>query len=531
MFIQRAWITVGLAVFLCLFTACGGGGGGGGSAVPVTPTFFSVLTVSPASGTREVPNNFSPSVTFNSSVEQSTINADSIYITKLGSAGKLTGVFVLSSNSRKVTFEPNPWMETSTDYVFTVNDGVRSTFGDTLSTPIKSRYRTANLPSPEGVTQGMFTVLDGPLKSMVARRARHTSTLLPKANVLPSDYVLLTGGYSTANSTTAAAELFDVSRGEFLAIGGMKEKRANHTATFLPDGAVLIVGGEVRIGEVLASAEFYFPANGVFTSAPGMSQGRSEHTATLLADGRVLVTGGKAYDQDGFLDPLATGEVYDPIARTWTPVANNMSIWRYGHQATLLPSGYVMISGGGFFDDHRTADIYDPVRNRFTPVATQSAAPRWNHNSLWLTGTSRLLLTDGGDQEGELYTPTPTADTGSYRTIDSADSLERFAASAFEFRPGEVLILGGFEILGSGDWFLHSTMEIYVENQGATGKYFQVSGFPDNGVYLADPRVYSGWTRLPRRPTETLHRFLITGGLGNGDQNLNTALLFNPNAE
>ena len=31
------------------------------------------------------------------------------------------------------------------------------------------------------------------------------SQLLPKANVLPSDYVLLTGGYTTANSTTASA--------------------------------------------------------------------------------------------------------------------------------------------------------------------------------------------------------------------------------------------------------------------------------------------------------------------------------------
>ena len=228
----------------------------------------------------------------------------------------------------------------------------------------------------------------------------------------------------------------------------MAAKRANHTATFLSDGAVLIAGGEVRIGEVHASAEFYFPANGFFTTAPGMNQGRSEHTATRLADGRVLVTGGKAYDQDGFLDPLASGEVYDPIKRTWTPVGNDMSTWRYGHRATLLPSGVVMISGGGFWEDHQTADIFDPVRNTFTPVATQGVAARWNHSSILLP-TGRVLLTDGGDQKGELYTPSPTADTGTYRMIDSADSLERFAASTFEFRPGEVLILGGFEILGS----------------------------------------------------------------------------------
>ncbi len=189
-----------------------------------------------------------------------------------------------------------------------------------------------------------------------------------------------------------------------------------------------------------------------------------------------------------------------------------------------------MITGGGFWDEHRTADIYDPVHNVFTPVATQAAASRWKHNSIMLP-TGRVLLTDGGELEGELYTPSPTADTGTYRTIDSADSLERFAACAFEFRPGEVLILGGFEILGNGDWFLHSTMEIYAENQGATGKYFQVSGFPDSGVYLVDPRVFSACSRLPKRPTDALQRFLITGGLGNAELNLSTALLFDPNAQ
>ena len=52
-----------------------------------------------------------------------------------------------------------------------------------------------------------------------------------------------------------------------------------------------------------------------------------------------------------------------------------------------------------------------------------------------LTSFAFLLLTDGGDQKGELYTPTPTADTGTYETIESANSLERFAACAFEFRP------------------------------------------------------------------------------------------------
>ena len=530
MSIQRAWTTAGVVVCFCIFTACGGGGSGGDSTGPVTPTYMSILSVTPQSGSRDVPNNFSPTVTFSLTVDLTTITGDTVYVTKLASSDKLPGIFVISDNGRKVTFEPNPRFETSQDYVLFVGGGIRSVTGSNLATGIQSQFRTATLPAPDGVSQSMFLELEGALGGMTSRRARHTSTLLPQANVLPSDYVLLTGGYSSANTTTSSAEVFDLSRNMFLAIGSMAERRANHTATFLNDGTVLITGGEIRIGEVHATAELYFPASGVFTAATSMKHGRSEHTATLLNDGRVLVTGGKAYDQDGFLDPLRSGEVYDPIARTWTPVGNEMSTWRYGHRATLLPSGEVMITGGGFYEDHETANIYDPVHNIFNVVAKPALAARWYHNAVLLP-TGRLLLTDGGDQKGELYTPTPTADTGSYQSIDSGNSLERFAASAFEFRPGEVLILGGFEILGNGDWFLHSTMEIYVESQGATGKYFQVSGFPGNGVYLKDPRVFSAWTQLPLRTGETLPRFLITGGLGLGDENLDTALLFNPNED
>ena len=529
MSISNAWTTAYLAVLLGLCTACGGGGGGGsGSGTPVTPTSFGILLVSPQSGSKDVPDNFTPSVTFTSPVEDRTVNDSTIFVTRQASSERLPGLLSISADRKVVKFYANPKYEVSTDYVLHVTTDIVSAFGDPLPTGMMSQFRTASWPSPDGVSQEMFTVLDGPLNSMTSRRARHASTLLPKGTALPSDYVLLTGGYSTANSTTASAELYDISRGGFLRMGLMAAKRANHTATFLQNGAVLIVGGEIRIGEVHATAEFFFPANGAFTSAPSMTTGRSEHTATLLDDGKVLVTGGKAYDQDGFLDPLATGEVYDPVTRTWTPVGTAMSTWRYGHQATLLPSGLVMITGGGFWDEHLTADIYDPVRNVFSPVASQAASPRWNHNSVLLP-SGRLLLTDGGDQRGELFDPTPAAETGSYISIDSGNNVERFAAGAFEFRPSEVLILGGFEILPSGDWFLHSTMEIYVENQGATGKYFQVSGFPETGVYLVDARVYSAWTRLPKLPTETLHRFLITGGLGPVDLNLNTALLFNPN--
>ena len=70
-----------------------------------------------------------------------------------------------------------------------------------------------------------------------------------------------------------------------------------------------------------------------------------EHTATLLSDGRVLVTGGQSAGDgnDNFVEKAA--EIYDPGTGTWTLV-DSMSRARYGHTATLLPDGTVLIAGG-----------------------------------------------------------------------------------------------------------------------------------------------------------------------------------------
>ncbi len=511
-----------------LFLACGGGGASSGDDGSDTTLPFQLLTISPPSGSQEVPNDYSVSATFSAALDGTSVRLTSFYVTEQGGTTAQSGSFRFSGDLRTVYFEADPWYETETDYVLHLTTAVRSQGGEPLATPATARFRTSSWPTPGSVTSDQFRELETSGETMIYRRARHTSTLLPKANVLPSDYVLLTGGYTTANTTTASAELFDVSREMFFQTSAMSEQRANHTATFLPDGSVLVAGGEKRIGEVNRSADLFFPASATFVASGPMIEGRSDQTATLLQNGKVLVTGGKSYDSEGYLDPLTTGEIYDPVSRTWSPVLNGMSIWRYGHQATLLPSGEVMITGGGFWEEHRVADIYDPVHNRFERAVNLAASARWEHGALVLP-SGRLFLTDGGEQKGELFTPLPSAQAGIFETIASGDSLQRYAAVTFEFRPGEILILGGFEILGSGDWFLHASMEHYVENYGALGKYFQVPTIPPDGIYLKDPRAFSAVSRLPKREGEEFHRFLITGGLGNEDLNLRTALLFDPN--
>ena len=103
------------------------------------------------------------------------------------------------------------------------------------------------------------------------------------------------------------------------------------------------------------------------------------HTATLLSDGKVLVTGG--YNDIVFLD---SAEIYDPVTDSWSP-ADTMSTPRYGHTATLLSDGKVLVTGG--YNDIvllDSAEIYDPTTDTWSPADTMST-PRYGHTATLLS--------------------------------------------------------------------------------------------------------------------------------------------------
>jgi hypothetical protein len=73
----------------------------------------------------------------------------------------------------------------------------------------------------------------------------------------------------------------------------MATARAHHTATLLPGGKVLVAGRWTASLSSLASAEVYDPSAGTWSPTGSMAEARSVHTATLLRDGSgVLVVGG-----------------------------------------------------------------------------------------------------------------------------------------------------------------------------------------------------------------------------------------------
>ncbi|MGB6486912.1 MAG: PASTA domain-containing protein [Steroidobacteraceae bacterium] len=184
----------------------------------------------------------------------------------------------------------------------------------------------------------------------------------------------------------------------------MTSARSGHTATLLADGQVLIAGGCPAIPCTdLSSAEIYNPATQTFTALSSvMTVGREGAAATLLPSGKVLITGGAENGGSGTV-PLDSAELYDPVANTFTSLTATMTEPRFGHTATLLANGTVLITGG-YSNESSTnpdlpvtwnnAEIYDPIANTFTAITATMAVGRAQHTAT-LLANGKVLIAGG----------------------------------------------------------------------------------------------------------------------------------------
>ena len=215
--------------------------------------------------------------------------------------------------------------------------------------------------------------------SNAASRIQRTSS----ATALRDGRVLLLG------DLTLMAEVYDPEEDEIVKNLFVGTRRIQQTATLLNSGDVFIAGGARGL------AERFDPQNDLF-SAPGgasLQVVRFGHTATLLDDGRVFLAGGSAEFAAGVFSPVSSTEIFDPNLPSFRDTGS-MQTPRFGHSATRLRDGKVLIVGGAAAD----AEIYDPHTRVFQFVGGDAGRIRSGATAT-LLNDGRVLVAGGVDEE------------------------------------------------------------------------------------------------------------------------------------
>ena len=264
--------------------------------------------------------------------------------------------------------------------------------------------------------------------------------------------------------TASASVTVTTSSSGFTPTGSLHEARGLHTATLLPNNKVLVAYGSNSsaytdaTGYVgLSSVELYDPGTGTFTEIVGDDGGGIfGHTATLLPNGKVLLAGGfvnSVWDYSDSVSGNGAG-LYDSATGVFSGTGN-MTANRGDHTATLLANGKVLITGGADQDPTGTglasAELYDPSTGTFTQTGSM-AVGRFLHTATLLQSGKVLIvggaLTSASDPvaTAEVYDPA----TGTF-TMTGAMATAREQHTATLLADGRVLIAGGTTSTGTGD--------------------------------------------------------------------------------
>jgi Kelch motif len=150
----------------------------------------------------------------------------------------------------------------------------------------------------------------------------------------------------------------------------------------LSDGTVMVQGGAGFASNAwfrLSPDATGSYVNGTWSKLPGMSLARRAFTSDVLPDGRVFIMGGEYSGPNSDLNTTNTGEIYDPVANTWTKITN-FPVSHFGDDPSeVLPNGDVL---AGYFYGAETY-IYHPATNTWSATGSKLRAD-WSDEETWV---------------------------------------------------------------------------------------------------------------------------------------------------
>lgn len=304
--------------------------------------------------------------------------------------------------------------------------------------------------------------------------------------------VVVTDGYGQKVASSGA--MLRILPG-FWRAASMMEVRSGHTATLLSNGKVLVTGGRDTYGDELASTEVYDPEANTWSSAsPMLIPVQPDTPPRLLTDGRVLFI--KNRDQESSVS--ASAQTFDPATNLWAPVTPPTD--PIGWASVVLKSGRVLIVCDEMSIQDRKgspptcssgAQLYDPQTDRWSHTGAMAHAR--NSPSAVVLADGRVLVTGGWDTEGpgtigfsfaETYTE-PSGECGE----GEACGEWKAAKNMWESRLGHSLtLLPDGRVVAIGGTSLHRaplSAEIYEPDKDRWSKPVNL---PETISYVVDVR-------------------------------------------
>lgn len=258
---------------------------------------------------------------------------------------------------------------------------------------------------------------------------------------LPDGRLLVVGGHIAPSQGLAVTNIFDPATATWEAVQPMAQGRWYPSTTTLPNGEVVAIAGEDATGNPVPIPEVWNGSS--WRQLTGASLAMANYPRTFVApDGRIFVAGSSR--QTRWLNVTGAGQ--------WTDGPQRLYGLRSYGTAVMYEPGKIMYAGGGSGSTLPTATAEIIDLNQANPQWAWTgslATARWNHNATLLP-TGEVLVTGGvaGDRvnpalrvnSSEIWNPA----TGSWRTVASSASMLRgYHSSSLLLPDGRVLHGGG----------------------------------------------------------------------------------------